>query len=415
MREDLIAVVDVETTGLFPWGHDRIVEIAVVLTSRDGDIHQEYDTLVNPNRDLGPTRIHRITSAEVLGAPQFSDIAGDVLAVLRQASIIAGHNVSFDRRFLTREYERVGACFPETPLLCTCQLLGRLNLAACCHEFDISFDDAPHRALTDARAAAALVHRLLADDPTLLRKFRVASVDWPTIDSLGTQRVTRDDAREQLAAPPRFLERLLSKIHHDMDAEEPNVIAYLTLIDRVLEDRVIDSNEESVLVEAAKEWTLSRSQILQAHRTYLHSLAVTALADAVISDAEKNDLHQVARLLGQDEYELDKILESAAAQLSAAMPNGEPHLSDQSVVGQEVCFTGELQSRLNGQPMTRQVAEALAEKAGLVVRNGVTKKLNLLVVADPHTQSGKAKKARGYGTRIVADSVFWRMIGVAVD
>jgi DNA polymerase-3 subunit epsilon len=74
-----------------------------------------------------------------------------------------------------------------------------------------------------------------------------------------------------------------------------------------------------------------------------------------------------------------------------------------------------LQSRINGEPITRDVAETLAEQAGFVVLNSVTKKLDLLVVADPNTQSGKAKKARQYGTRILADSVFWRMIGVAVE
>jgi DNA polymerase-3 subunit epsilon len=44
----------------------------------------------------------------------------------------------------------------------------------------------------------------------------------------------------------------------------------------------------------------------------------------------------------------------------------------------------------------------------------VTKKLDILVVADPHTQSGKARKARQYGTRIVHEPVFWQMLGVTV-
>ncbi len=43
------------------------------------------------------------------------------------------------------------------------------------------------------------------------------------------------------------------------------------------------------------------------------------------------------------------------------------------------------------------------------------KVIELLVVADPNTQSGKAKKARKYGIRIIADSVFWRMIGASID
>ena len=44
----------------------------------------------------------------------------------------------------------------------------------------------------------------------------------------------------------------------------------------------------------------------------------------------------------------------------------------------------------------------------------VTKKLDLLVLADPHSQSGKAKKARQYGIRILHEPVFWKAIGVAV-
>jgi DNA polymerase III epsilon subunit-like protein len=62
-------VVDLETTGLFPQQHDRIVEIAIVTVSDAGHIEQEWSTLVNPQRDVGPTHIHGITAREVLDAP----------------------------------------------------------------------------------------------------------------------------------------------------------------------------------------------------------------------------------------------------------------------------------------------------------------------------------------------------------
>jgi DNA polymerase-3 subunit epsilon len=61
------------------------------------------------------------------------------------------------------------------------------------------------------------------------------------------------------------------------------------------------------------------------------------------------------------------------------------------------------------------MAEQLAVKKGLRVLPSVTKKLDLLVVADPNTQSGKAKKARQYGIRIVHEPVFWRALGVPID
>jgi len=65
--------------------------------------------------------------------------------------------------------------------------------------------------------------------------------------------------------------------------------------------------------------------------------------------------------------------------------------------------------------ISRDVAEALAAQAGLVVADSVTKKLDLLVLADPLTQSGKAEKARRYGIRIMHEPVFWRAIGVDVE
>jgi DNA polymerase-3 subunit epsilon len=61
------------------------------------------------------------------------------------------------------------------------------------------------------------------------------------------------------------------------------------------------------------------------------------------------------------------------------------------------------------------MCEALASDAGLTVARSVTKALNVLVVADPDTMSGKAEKARRYGTRIIAEPVFWRLLGIAVD
>lgn len=63
------AVVDVETTGLFPGGSDRILEIAVHRVRADGEVLDEYSTLVNPNRDVGPTHLHGIAAGDVIHAP----------------------------------------------------------------------------------------------------------------------------------------------------------------------------------------------------------------------------------------------------------------------------------------------------------------------------------------------------------
>ena len=415
MTNNNIAVIDVETTGLSPWRNDRILEIAVVVISPDGEIHKEYETLVNPNRDLGPTRIHGISAEHVLSAPIFADIAGDVLAILSSASVIAGHNVSFDKNFIVKEYERIGVKIPEIPLLCTCRLFGRNSLEACCDELGITFDGTPHRALIDARATARLVSHLYAEDSTLLEKHRIGKVHWPVVKKTGMPCYTREHAQSILREPPRFLQRIARMMHHDINAATSEILAYQALIDRILEDRTIDTCEENTLVDAALEWELSQKQINEVHKTYIHNLAVLALADGVVSNAELRDLHVVARLLGQDSSIIDDVLDTAAVQLAAAKPSKTKSAGTGELSGMRVCFTGELCSTIGGQPITRDIAETLAENAGLKVANSVTKKLDILVVADPNTQSGKARKAKKYGIRILADTVFWRMIGATVD
>lgn len=65
------AVVDIEATGIYPGGHDRIIEIAVVHMSPRLEIKDEWATLVNPGRDIGRTKIHGIVAGDVTHAPVF--------------------------------------------------------------------------------------------------------------------------------------------------------------------------------------------------------------------------------------------------------------------------------------------------------------------------------------------------------
>jgi tetratricopeptide (TPR) repeat protein len=106
--------------------------------------------------------------------------------------------------------------------------------------------------------------------------------------------------------------------------------------------------------------------------------------------------------------------DEAEQQLTRAAASPNRSIAN-DLIGKRVCFTGELISTINGKPVTRALAHSLAERAGLAIASSVTKQLDVLVVADPCSQSGKAKKARQYGTRIIAEAVFWNMIGVAVD
>ncbi|PSL55293.1 DNA polymerase-3 subunit epsilon [Saccharothrix carnea] len=154
------AVVDVETTGFAARGSDRVVEVAVVGLDDAGRVTDEWCTLLNPGRDLGPQHVHRIRAADVWHAPTFARAAGAIAARLAERVIVA-HNLSFDARFLTAEFARAGVDLPVTGL-CTMRLADRYlpnlagrSLRACCEAAGVVLDSA-HSALHDARATARL-------------------------------------------------------------------------------------------------------------------------------------------------------------------------------------------------------------------------------------------------------------------
>jgi DNA polymerase III subunit epsilon len=45
--------------------------------------------------------------------------------------------------------------------------------------------------------------------------------------------------------------------------------------------------------------------------------------------------------------------------------------------------------------------------------SSVSKQTAVLVCADPHSQSGKASKARALGVRVISEAVFWESLSVA--
>lgn len=202
-------VIDTETTGLFPEYRDRMVEIAMVRLSADGEVLDEYCSLVNPKRSVGASWIHGITAEDVTQAPLFGEIAGDVIRRLDNA-IIVGHNVRFDQRFLEAEVKRLGTKLPQAPALCTVRLAPLLSdtlpsrkLKVCCEHFGIPLTDA-HSALADARASAAILKLALEkfERAQLLKFARPlmqsvnwnAGIRWPQFVA-SRAAYSRDDAR----------------------------------------------------------------------------------------------------------------------------------------------------------------------------------------------------------------------------
>ena len=416
-----IAVIDVETTGLNPYRYDRIIEVAALVMQLDGGIIREFVTLLNPERDIGPTSIHGLTASDIVAAPRFLDVAAALLDTLDGCVAMAGHNIRFDQSFLLAEFDRIGVAFPNSPTVCTMNLAGGGTLSSCCEEYGIAFEGDKHAALHDARATAQLLATLLRDAPQEASKImRLIPITWPTVTKYPVHLLTRDESRRRLAEPPNYLQNLFAKAERNLipETDDRVMLAYTALLDRVLEDRQVDDMEAQSLLDLAAQWGIAGNRIREAHREYLSQLARAALADGFISDTERGDLRQVAFLLGIYGSELDEILETASRLLSRELTEDQPlfePVGREQLTGNRVCFTGECQCRHLGQTITREMATELATHQGMIVVETVTKKLHLLVVADPLSQSGKAKKARKYGIRIMHEVVFRKILGIEVE
>ena len=91
---------DLETTGLDVNKGDAICEIGA-LKLHNRKIVDKFESLINPKKPIPEEayRIHKISDADVKGAPHFEQIADRLVAFFKD-SIILAYNIEFDLSFL---------------------------------------------------------------------------------------------------------------------------------------------------------------------------------------------------------------------------------------------------------------------------------------------------------------------------
>ena len=107
-------VVDVETTGLKAQ-EDRILSVSILHTDfsniePNGQLNGSIEEWIfNPQCKIPKqsTEVHGIKNKDVKGKPTFSDKANEIREYIGALPLV-GHNVSFDKRFLSAEFKRAG-------------------------------------------------------------------------------------------------------------------------------------------------------------------------------------------------------------------------------------------------------------------------------------------------------------------
>ncbi len=159
---------DTETTGLNS-ETCKIIEVGAVKFDKSGII-KKFGTLIDPGEEI-PSRITEITGitdSMVTGKPAIKEILGDLIFFLED-SIIVGHNVQFDLRFLKAECERNNFAPIKNKVIDTLQFsrwafpeLESYKQTELAKFLGISQEHA-HRALDDAKVCGNLFLRLIAE------------------------------------------------------------------------------------------------------------------------------------------------------------------------------------------------------------------------------------------------------------
>ncbi len=163
-------------------------------------------------------------------------------------------------------------------------------------------------------------------------------------------------------------------------------------------------HEAQALVQLAEESGMNRTTCEKLHLEYFDTLARVAWADGELTDNEMADLVDVANLLDIPTDALTAVLDAASAPQPAALAPDWAAPEFTLSPGDLIVLTGEM-SRAREQWEGELIARGFTPWAA------VTKKVSLLVAADPDSLSGKARKARDYGIPIVDEAGLVRLLG----
>lgn len=150
---DSYVIIDTETTGLNV-NEEKIIEIAAIKYINHKKVDQ-CSYLINPGKPINAeiTKITGITNDDVESAPYFNEITENLIGFISNF-IIIGYNVSFDIKFLVKEFYESNVIFPDNKVYDIYQLARKTirgvenyKLQTLKEHFDIKNES--HRAMSD--------------------------------------------------------------------------------------------------------------------------------------------------------------------------------------------------------------------------------------------------------------------------
>ena len=418
-------VLDVETTGLSPKS-DRIVEIALIEFT-EGAISKQFVSRFNPECPVGATEIHGITDADVINSPKFAEKSNEILDFINGRTIVA-HNARFDLAFLRNELNFAGFDISWIPAFCTYEAsryyfphLDKRKLVDCCNEAEIILINA-HSAFGDAKATGLLMNYYLSpsknpkprkEDLDLISSQEKIEISQIAPRSFLKKRhpvvqaaILRDREKPRNLNANQSYESLRTALKACSisailsDTLEVGIEQYLDKLIEFLEDGVISKGEQKALIDLSETYELDANKQTLAHEVLLRALAIQIVQDESVSNLERNEISNIAQILGLSDKssalalkEAKEIKNESISRVLPSLPEGWK-LGEPLRVGDKVVFTG-------CDPEVRTSLETQSKKVGVAISSSVSARTKFLVT-DGSYVGNKANDAAKFGTLIIA-------------
>lgn len=410
------AVIDTETTGLNIRGNDRVVEIAVVLLDPNLNVTGYYETVLNPERDLGLVSLHGIDGLIASHGASFRDILPSLAALLHDRVII-GHNVEFDINMLEVEYTRENISPNFGIGLDTLRLAKSLpfrasnyKLGTLCNHFNIPLLDA-HTAMADAIATANLLISMINNYQCNVNCSPSDFSSSPMSNDLSAWR-TRTDIQQILSTPADLSECILNL--HDITVELPesSINTYLRTMHTALLNNRYTSWEKALIEETIAGLSLTKGHVIDLNEEYVFMLICKNLLEnnGVWNNETytANQISVAAAFGGVKDHRVEHLIQETLSQSHHIQPTAEKLNNYFSFApGDIFVVTGEDFAHYE-----KEDWETLLSRRGFIPKPSTTKTTKLIIAGDPYSLSAKAVKARKYGIPVLAEETIITMVGL---
>ena len=219
MRE---IILDTETTGLDPKAGHRLVEIGAVELINHTPTGTNYQTYINPERDVDPGAyaVHGLAKEFLQEQPVFEAISENFLDFISD-SVLVIHNAPFDMLFINMELERLNLATIDMGRVVDTLAMARkkfpgahASLDALCRRFSIENSHRElHGALVDADLLAGVYLELIGGkEPALALPEKL--IEKPARDQLRGSYQPRsfDISPEELRQHEALLKKIINPI-----------------------------------------------------------------------------------------------------------------------------------------------------------------------------------------------------------